>query len=104
MKTAHRISREAQHAVIAEFADSNAILHDATLDPDYRAEIYRIIREQRKLRARRGEIVGSASSSVRGGGGFEREFQRHESGAKQFLDPLRHTIFPENLPETGGGD
>jgi maltose alpha-D-glucosyltransferase / alpha-amylase len=58
----HRISREAQHAVIAEFADSKAILHDATFDPDYRGEIYRIIREQRKLRARRGEIVGSATA------------------------------------------
>src|SRR6476661_6758327 len=57
-----RISRDTQHAVIAEFADSNAILHDATFDPDYRAEIYRIIREQRKLRARRGEIVGSATA------------------------------------------
>src|SRR5881398_595019 len=61
-ENAHRISREAQQAVIAEFADSNAILHDATFDPDYRAEIYRIIREQRKLRARRGEIVGSATA------------------------------------------
>src|SRR5207244_1173084 len=58
----HRISREAQHAVIAAFANSNAILHDATFDSDYRAEIYRIIREQRKLRARRGEIVGSATA------------------------------------------
>jgi maltose alpha-D-glucosyltransferase/alpha-amylase len=58
----HRISRDAQHAVIAEFADSKAILHDATFDPDYRGEIYRIIREQRKLRARRGEIVGSATA------------------------------------------
>src|SRR6266480_653750 len=61
-ENAHRISREAQQAVIAEFADSNAILHDATFDPDYRAEIYRVIREQRKLRARHGEIVGSATS------------------------------------------
>src|SRR5438132_1453077 len=61
-ENAHRISREAQQAVIAEFADSNAILHDATFDPDYRAEIYRIIREQRKLRARRGEILGSPSA------------------------------------------
>jgi maltose alpha-D-glucosyltransferase / alpha-amylase len=61
-ENAHRISREAQQAVIAQFADSNAILHDATFDPDYRAEIYRIIREQRKLRARRGEIVGSPSA------------------------------------------
>ncbi|PYL76447.1 MAG: maltose alpha-D-glucosyltransferase [Verrucomicrobia bacterium] len=61
-ENAHRISREAQQAVIAEFANSNAILHDATFDPDYRAEIYRIIREQRKLRARRGEIVGSPSA------------------------------------------
>jgi maltose alpha-D-glucosyltransferase/alpha-amylase len=58
----HRISREAQQAVIAQFADSNAILHDATFDPTYRAEIYRIIREQRKLQARRGEIVGSATA------------------------------------------
>jgi maltose alpha-D-glucosyltransferase / alpha-amylase len=58
----HRISREAQQAVIAQFADSNAILHDATFDPAYRAEIYRIIREQRKLQARRGEIVGSATT------------------------------------------
>ncbi|PYL02048.1 MAG: maltose alpha-D-glucosyltransferase, partial [Verrucomicrobia bacterium] len=58
----HRISREAQQAVIAQFADSNAILHDATFDPGYRAEIYRIIREQRKLQARRGEIVGSATA------------------------------------------
>ena len=61
-ENAHRISREAQHAVIAAFANSNAILHDATFDSDYRAEIYRIIREQRKLRARRGEIVGSATA------------------------------------------
>ena len=61
-ESAHRISREAQHAVIATFADSNAILHDATFDSDYRAEIYRIIREQRRLRARRGEIVGSATT------------------------------------------
>src|SRR5437899_880055 len=61
-ENAHRISREAQHVVIAEFANSNAILHDATFDPDYRGEIYRIIREQRKLRARRGEIVGSATA------------------------------------------
>ncbi len=61
-ENAHRISGEAQHAVIAEFADSNAILHDATFDADYRAEIYRIIREQRKLRARRGEIAGSATA------------------------------------------
>src|SRR5438270_63840 len=61
-ENAHRISREAQQAVIAEFTNSNAILHDATFDPDYRAEIYRIIREQRKLRARRGEIVGSPSA------------------------------------------
>jgi maltose alpha-D-glucosyltransferase / alpha-amylase len=61
-ENAHRISREAQHAVIATFADSNAILHDATFDSDYRAEIYRIIREQRRLRARRGEIVGSATT------------------------------------------
>src|SRR5207302_4530464 len=61
-ENAHRISREAQHAVIAAFANSNAILHDASFDSDYRAEIYRIIREQRKLRARRGEIVGSATA------------------------------------------
>src|ERR1700720_1241843 len=61
-ENAHRISRESQHAVIAAFANSNAILHDATFDPDYRAEIYRIIREQRKLRARRGETVGSATA------------------------------------------
>src|SRR5207244_6469545 len=61
-ENAHRISREAQQAVIAEFDDSNAILHDATFDPDYRAEIYRIIREQRKLRARRGELGGSATA------------------------------------------
>jgi maltose alpha-D-glucosyltransferase/alpha-amylase len=60
---AHRISREAQDAVIAAFASSNAILHDATFDPDYRSEIYRIIREQRKLQARRGEIVGSATAA-----------------------------------------
>jgi maltose alpha-D-glucosyltransferase/alpha-amylase len=58
-ENSQRISREAQHAVIATFTDSNAILHDATFDSDYRAEIYRIIREQRRLRARRGEIVGS---------------------------------------------
>src|SRR2546421_9116426 len=37
-------------------------LRVATFDPDYRGEIYRIIREQRKLRARRGEIVGSATT------------------------------------------
>src|SRR5438477_11878062 len=61
-ENAHRISREASHVVIAQFADSNAILHDATFDADYRTEIYRIIREQRKLRARRGEIVGSATA------------------------------------------
>src|SRR5438094_2946087 len=61
-ENAHRISGEAQHAVIATFADSNAILHDATFDPDYRGEFYRIIREQRRLRARRGEIVGSTKA------------------------------------------
>ncbi|HET7227994.1 MAG TPA: maltose alpha-D-glucosyltransferase, partial [Chthoniobacterales bacterium] len=61
-ENARRISREAQQAVIATFADSNAILHDATFDPDYRAEVYRIIREQRRLRTRRGEIVGSATA------------------------------------------
>src|SRR5207245_11683839 len=61
-ENAHRSSREAQHAVIAAFANSNAILHDATFDSDYRTEIYRIIREQRKLRGRRGEIVGSATA------------------------------------------
>src|SRR5207249_11820136 len=61
-ENAHRISREAQQAVIAEFANSNAILHEATFDPDYRAEIYRIIREQRKFRARRGETGGAPSA------------------------------------------
>ena len=61
-ENARRISREAQQAVIATFADSSAILHDATFDPDYRAEVYRIIREQRRLRTRRGEIVGSATA------------------------------------------
>jgi maltose alpha-D-glucosyltransferase/alpha-amylase len=60
-ENAHRISREDQHAVVATFADRNAILHDATFDPDYRGEIYRIIHDQRRLRARRGEIVGSAT-------------------------------------------
>src|SRR4029079_14412172 len=62
-ENAHRISREAQQADIATFAESNAILHDATFDPDYRGEIYGISREQRRLPARRGEIVGSATSA-----------------------------------------
>ena len=42
--------------------------------------------------------------SIRGGGGFEREFERNERGAKQFFDPLWHAIFFEDFPEAGGRD
>ncbi|MGI9114502.1 MAG: maltose alpha-D-glucosyltransferase [Chthoniobacterales bacterium] len=59
---ARKISREAPPSVIAEFADSNAILFDAIYDAGYRADIYRIIREQRKVRTRHGDIAGSATA------------------------------------------
>jgi hypothetical protein len=66
-----------RNKLLSPFADSNAILHDATFDPGYRAEIYRIIREQRKLQARRERSL-AGNRSIRGGGGFEREFERNE--------------------------
>ena len=58
---ARKISRETPQSVIAEFADSNAILFDAIYDRAYRGHIYRVIRDQGKLNARRGEIAGSAT-------------------------------------------
>jgi maltose alpha-D-glucosyltransferase/alpha-amylase len=60
-ENARRISRENPQAVIAEFEGSNAVLFDAIFDRDYRRDIYQVVREQRKLRARYGEIVGSAT-------------------------------------------
>jgi maltose alpha-D-glucosyltransferase/alpha-amylase len=56
---ARNIAREAP--IIAQFAGSNAILYDAIFDPTYRKEIYRAIREQRKL-GDRGQIAGSATT------------------------------------------
>ncbi|HEY4758583.1 MAG TPA: alpha-glucosidase C-terminal domain-containing protein, partial [Chthoniobacterales bacterium] len=97
-ENAHRISREAQQAVIAQFAESAAILHDATFDPDYRAQIYRVIREQRKLRARQGEIVGSstaefaAAEDLSGNSSVLRGEQSNSSilfGAQYFLKIFR---------------
>jgi maltose alpha-D-glucosyltransferase / alpha-amylase len=127
-ENAHRISREAQQAVIAAFADSNAILHDATFDADYRGEIYRIIREQRRLRTQRGEIVGSATADftaapdVGGNSSVMRGEQSNSSilfGDKYFLKifrKLEEGINPDveitrflterakfpNVPEFGG--
>jgi maltose alpha-D-glucosyltransferase / alpha-amylase len=59
---ARRISHETPQAVIAEFARSNAILFDAIYDRTYRRDIYRVIREQAKLRTRHGDIAGSATA------------------------------------------
>jgi maltose alpha-D-glucosyltransferase / alpha-amylase len=61
-ETARKVSREAPLSVIAEFVGSNAILFDAIYDRDYRGDIYRVIREQKKLRARHGQIAGAATS------------------------------------------
>jgi trehalose synthase/trehalose synthase-fused probable maltokinase len=61
-EAARRISREHQQAVIAEFRESNAILHDAVFDSGYRAELYQGIREQRKTPAAYGQLVGSATA------------------------------------------
>ena len=59
---ARRISREAQQSVIAEFAGSNAVLHDAIFNSGYRTEIHQAIRQERQLRAAHGEVVGSAKT------------------------------------------
>jgi maltose alpha-D-glucosyltransferase / alpha-amylase len=59
---ARKISREAHQSVIAEFAGSNAVLHDAIFNSSYRTEIHQAIRQQRQLRAARGQVVGCATT------------------------------------------
>ena len=59
---ARKISHEAHQSVIAEFAGSNAVLHDAIFNSSYRTEIHQAIRQQRKLRATHGQVVGCATT------------------------------------------
>jgi len=59
---ARKISREAHQSVIAEFAGSNAVLHDAIFNSTYRTEIHQAIRQQRKLRAAHGQVIGCATT------------------------------------------
>src|SRR5204863_9245874 len=59
---ARKISREAQQSIIAEFAGSNAVLHDAIFNSAYRTEIHQAIRQERQLRAAHGKVVGCATA------------------------------------------
>jgi len=83
-------------------------LHDA--DPSIRLSrrnFIRIIREAaEKLRARRGEIVGSATAQFAAAEDFEAaNSERHERGAKAIpRSSSAQQYFLKNFPETGGGD
>jgi maltose alpha-D-glucosyltransferase/alpha-amylase len=61
-ETAHSITQNAPHAIVAHFGRSNgAILCDAIWDPTFRSELFDTIVQRRTLRAQAGQFVGVAN-------------------------------------------
>ena len=61
-EAARKISHEAHQSIVAEFRESNALLHDAVFDSSYREQLHRAIREQRKIEGTHGQLTGSATA------------------------------------------
>ena len=61
-ETAHSITQNAPHAIVAQFRRRNgAILCDAIWDPTFRSELFDAIVQRRTLRAQAGQFVGVAN-------------------------------------------
>ncbi len=64
-ETAHSITQNAPHAIVAQFRRRNgAILCDAIWDPTFRSELFDAIVQRRTLRAQAGQFVGLTTSGL----------------------------------------